>query len=454
MSSSSLQQYHQKRNFLRTAEPKGRTGRHKKSDRKPIFVIQKNQDRRLHWDFRLEWDGVLKSWAVPMEPSLDPKVRRLAVQVEDHPFEPKGEYGAGHVEIWDSGFYVPPKDFGSALDRGHLTVTLRGRRLKGSYTLQRLPDDPTQWLLFKNAKPAAQELHLSLEGRDVHLTHLDKVWYPEAAITKRNVLNYYRKISDVLLPHLSDRPITLKRYPEGVTGDFFYEKRCPSHRPAWLETVKLKEISFCRIDSLAALFWAVNLGSLELHPYLMSGGETTQPRSMVFDLDPGPGTGILECARVALEVRGYLKKRGLRAFPKTSGSKGIQVYVPLNPARGSKVNFEATKAFSRKLAEQLEREHPKLVVSRMAKNLRAGKIFIDWSQNDRAKTTVAVYSLRATPQPRVSTPLRWSELEAALRAREPSRLEFSPSDVLKRVRRHGDLFKPVLTLRQDLHLKE
>lgn len=389
---------------------------------------------------------------------MDPKVRRLAVQVEDHPYEykdfegdiPKGEYGAGHVEIWDQGFYVPPKDFDAALEKGHLTVTLQGRRLKGSFTLQRLPDDPTQWLLFKNAKPAEQELHLRLEGRDLHLTHLDKVWYPETGTTKRNVLNYYRKISEVLLPHLSDRPVTLKRYPDGVTGDFFYEKRCPSHRPAWLETVRLKEISFCRVDSLAALLWAVNLGSLELHPYLMSGAATTQPRSMVFDLDPGPGTGLLECARVALEVREYLKKRGLRAFPKTSGSKGLQVYVPLNPARAGALTFDDTKAFARTLAETLERSHPKLVVSRMAKNLRPGKIFIDWSQNDRAKTTVAVYSMRATPVPRVSTPVKWSEVEAALRAREPGRLEFSPADVLERVRKHGDLFKPVLTLRQDL----
>jgi bifunctional non-homologous end joining protein LigD len=294
------------------------------------------------------------------------------------------------------------------------------------------------------------ELTLSLDGKLVPLSRLSKVWYPATGTTKKSVLSYYRRIADALLPHLRGRPLTMKRYPEGVRAPFFYEKRCPTHTPAWLATAPMGHIDFCEVDSLAALLWVVNLGSIELHPYLMSKEDAERPLAMVFDLDPGPGTGLLECARVAMDARAYLKRDGLRSFPKTSGSKGIQVYVPLNPADGRGATFEETKAYSRALAEALEKRDPKRVTSRMAKNLRAGKVFIDWSQNDRAKTTVAVYSMRATESPQVSTPVRWVEIERALALESTDVLRFDPKTVLARVAKYGDLFKPVLDLRQDL----
>jgi bifunctional non-homologous end joining protein LigD len=270
--------------------------------------------------------------------------------------------------------------------------------------------------------------------------------YPAVGFTKGQVIDYYTRIAPYVLPHLRDRPLTLKRYPNGVEGGYFYEKQCPSHRPAWVrsESIEMssKTIDFCVCDDLPTLVWLANLADLELHPSLSLVDDVDRPTVMAFDLDPGPPAGLEECCEVAFLLRDALSRIGLESFAKTSGSKGIQVYVPLN-VEG--VDYDhGTKALSHALARHLEAEHPKLIVSQQRKDLRRGKVLIDWSQNDEKKTTVGVYSLRARERPTVSTPLRWEELE------DPEALVFEASDVLERAEEHGDLFAPVVELRQEL----
>jgi bifunctional non-homologous end joining protein LigD len=272
--------------------------------------------------------------------------------------------------------------------------------------------------------------------------------YPEVGFTKGHVIDYYTRVAPALLPHLRDRPLTLKRYPNGVEGGHFYEKQCPSHRPDWVrsEAVELssKTIHFCICDDLPTLVWLANLADLELHPSLSRVPEVERPTLMAFDLDPGSGTGLAECCEVALILREALARLGLECFPKTSGSKGIQVYVPVNV---DDVDYDhGTKLLSNALARHLAAEHPKLIVSTQKKELRKNKVLIDWSQNDEHKTTVSVYSLRARERPTVSTPLSWDEVEAG----DPDALVFEPEDVLARVEERGDLFAPVLELEQRL----
>jgi bifunctional non-homologous end joining protein LigD len=265
------------------------------------------------------------------------------------------------------------------------------------------------------------------------------------------VIDYYARVADVLLPHLRGRPLTLKRYPDGVEAFNFYEKRCPKHRPDWVRTAtvladRAGEIDFCLCDNRPTLIWLAQLASLELHPSLARASNIERPTVIAFDLDPGPPADVIDCCRVALELRGLFGELGLECFPKTSGSKGMQVYVPLN----GQVRYEKTSPFAHAIALLLEQHQPGRIVSRMDKKLRKGKVFVDWSQNARSKTTVAVYSLRAKARPTASTPLAWEEVESALRRGDPRRLAFDAHQVLKRVERHGDLFEPVLKLRQRL----
>ncbi|MGH2712823.1 MAG: non-homologous end-joining DNA ligase [Thermoleophilaceae bacterium] len=285
-------------------------------------------------------------------------------------------------------------------------------------------------------------VEVAVEGRTLSLSNLGKVMYPAVGFTKGEVIDYYTRIAHYLLPHLRDRPLTLKRYPNGVDGQFFYEKRCPSHAPEWVRKEKVGKIEYCVCDNLPTLVWLANLADLELHPSLSLVDDADRPTVMAFDLDPGPPAGLPECCEVAVLLRDALSQIGLVSFAKTSGSKGIQVYVPLN-ADG--VDYDhGTKALSHALARHLEGEHRKLIVSQQRKELRRGKVLIDWSQNDDKKTTVCVYSLRARERPTVSTPLRWEELE------DPGALVFEAADVLERVEQHGDLFAPVVELRQEL----
>jgi bifunctional non-homologous end joining protein LigD len=285
-------------------------------------------------------------------------------------------------------------------------------------------------------------VQVNVGGRRLSLSNLDKVMYPEVGFTKGQVIDYYSRIAPFLLPHLRDRPLTMKRYPDGVEGEFFYEKRIPSHAPEWIRRERVGKIEYIVCDDLPTLVWLANMADLELHPSLSLVDDIDRPAVMAFDLDPGPPAGIPECCEVAFLLREALSQIGLECFAKTSGSKGIQVYVPLNV---DGVDYDhGSKALSHALARHLEAQHPKLIVSQQRKDLRKGKVLIDWSQNDENKTTVSVYSLRARERPTVSTPLRWEELD------DPDALVFEASDVLERVEEHGDLYAPVVELQQEL----
>jgi bifunctional non-homologous end joining protein LigD len=298
--------------------------------------------------------------------------------------------------------------------------------------------------------PRPQRLEVDVDGRRLSLSNLDKVLYPEAGFTKGQVIDYYTRIAPVLLPHLRGRPLTLKRYPNGVEGQHFYEKQCPAHRPEWVRTAPIragsKTINFCLCDDLPTLVWAANLADLEIHPSLARAEDYSSPTVVAFDLDPGPPATIVECADVAVRLRAALRGVGLECFAKTSGSKGMQVYAPVN----TPTSYDHTKSFAFAVAQALERAEPDLVVSDMKKTLRTGKVLVDWSQNDEHKTTVCVYSLRARPQPTASTPITWDEVEAVRESRDPDDLVFTSDDVLARVAEHGDLFAPVVELEQRL----
>jgi bifunctional non-homologous end joining protein LigD len=300
--------------------------------------------------------------------------------------------------------------------------------------------------------PQPKRVEVDVRGRTLSLSNLDKVLYPAAAFTKGHVIDYYTRIAPYVLPHLQGRALTLKRYPNGVEAQYFYEKNAPSHRPDWVKTATIpirtdgRTIDFVLADDLPTLVWLANLADLELHTSLAKASDPRAPTILAFDLDPGPPATIVECARVALRLREVFAHLGLEGFPKTSGSKGMQVYVPLNVPTG----YRETKRFSQAIAQLLERRHPELVVSEMRKDRRAGKVFVDWSQNDEHKTTVAAYSLRAKEQPTVSTPLRWEEVEAVTESEDPDELVFTSADVLERVAADGDLFAPVEELRQEL----
>jgi len=295
---------------------------------------------------------------------------------------------------------------------------------------------------------------MTVEGRELKLSNLDKVLYPKAGFTKGDVIDFYRQIAPVLLPHLEGRPLTLKRYPNGVEGQYFYEKNCPSHRPDWVRTVKVpmssKTIQFCLCEDLPTLMWLANLADLELHTSLSRAAEPLRPTILAFDLDPGEPATIVECCRVGLWIHGMFERLGLGCFAKTSGSKGLQVYVPLNVDDAGYEGPRGTKTFAKTVAELLEQSEPDLVVSRMTKALRPGKVLVDWSQNDDAKTTVNVYSLRAKDRPTVSTPVTWDEVRACLESGDPGTLVFEAREVLERVARDGDLFAPVLSLTQEI----
>ncbi len=302
------------------------------------------------------------------------------------------------------------------------------------------------------ATMASKDTVVEVDGKKLKLSNLDKVLYPEVSFTKGQVIDYFVRIAPVLLPHLRGRPLTMKRYPNGVGGMFFYEKNCPKHRPEWVKTTRVwsegnnRWMDYCVIDELPSLVWAANLADLELHTSLSLGKDILRPTFIVFDLDPGPPANIVQCCRVGLMVREIFAQLGMKSFPKTSGSKGLQIYVPLY----TPVTYDDTKPFAHELARLLERRHPDLVVSDMKKVLRTGKIFVDWSQNDDHKTTICVYSLRAKERPTVSTPVKWEEVENCLKKGDPNLLVFDAGQVLERARKFGDLYEPVLKLKQKM----
>jgi bifunctional non-homologous end joining protein LigD len=308
---------------------------------------------------------------------------------------------------------------------------------------------------------ASARVPVEIDGRKLELSNLDKVLYPEAGFTKAQVIDYYTRIAPVMLPHLADRPLTLHRFPNGTGAKGFYEKQCPDHRPDWVVTTAIRargvgrfgerrrdprDIDFCLVEDRATLVWLANLACLEMHVLLARAPDVSRPTHVVFDLDPGAPAAVIECARVALLLRDALDALGLQAVVKTSGSKGLQVYVPLNrPAE-----YTETKGFARSLARLLEKEHPDLVVSRMKRELRPGKVYVDWQQNEDFKTTVSAYSLRAREHPTASTPLRWEEVESAADEGDEAALVFDAPATLERAEHHGDLFAAALELEQDL----
>ena len=294
---------------------------------------------------------------------------------------------------------------------------------------------------------------VNIDGRELNLTHLDKVFYPETGFAKGQVIDYYAKIAPALLPHLKDRPVTLKRYPDGVEGKFFYEKRAPSHRPAWLKTAEVPsktdpggKINYCLINDFPSLIWAANLGNLELHTFLARKQSLQRPTQIVFDLDPGAPADVRDCAEIALRIRELLVKIKLTCLIKSTGSKGLQVHIPLN----TPTSFEATKSFARALAITMQQAYPDRIVHDMKKNLREGKVLIDWSQNDPSKTTVNVYSLRARARPFAAVPLLWDEVSRYVRKGDSECFFLEAEEVLARVKKDGDLFADLLRIRQKL----
>jgi len=309
------------------------------------------------------------------------------------------------------------------------------------------PDPATPEALFDEVErlPDGSIIVLT-EGRRLRLSNWDKVLYPETGFTKGDLIAYYARVAPLVLPHLRDRPLTLKRYPNGVEAQFFYEKNSPSHRPDWVQTARMGDIDYTLAQDRPTLIWLANLADIELHTSLALAPAPERPTMMVFDLDPGAPAGLRECGEVALVLRGLFEQLRLHSAAKTSGSKGLQVYVPLN----TPVTYDQTKTFARRIAELLEQRMPELVVSRMTKRLRAGKVLVDWSQNDAHKTTVTVYSARARERPTVSTPVAWDEIERCRGAGDPTLLRFDTEAVLGRAAEQGDLFAAVLSAKQAL----
>jgi bifunctional non-homologous end joining protein LigD len=364
------------------------------------------------------------------EAELDRLAEKLRpLEREDSPFAPGGPKIPRGAVFADPEL-VAEVEFREWTDGGQL----RAPSYKG------LRDDkPAELVVREEANAVVAEVG----GRQVKLSNLDKVLYPEAGFAKRDVIDYCARIAPVVLPHLEGRALTLKRYPNGVDAQFFYEKNAPSHRPEWVSTARVGSIDYVVVDSEATLVWLANLADLELHTSLALADDPEHPTLVAFDLDPGPPATVVECCRVAELLRGMFEGLGLECFAKTSGSKGMQVYLPLN----REATFAQTKAFSKAVAELLAREEPGLVVARQTKSARTGKVLVDWGQNDVNKTTINVYSLRAMPRPTVSTPVTWDEVRAA---KKPEDLTFDAAEVLRRVDEHGDLFAPVLTLVQRL----
>jgi bifunctional non-homologous end joining protein LigD len=296
---------------------------------------------------------------------------------------------------------------------------------------------------------------VEVEGRELRLSNLDKLLYPKAGFTKGEMVDYYAKVAPAIVPHLSGRAVTLRRFPEGVEDldAAFFEKRCPKHRPKWVKTARVEagpnagKIEFCVCDSLPTLIWMAQLAAIELHPSLSRSRAPKRPTVLAFDLDPGPPADVVDCSRVAVILRNLLAQLGLECFAKTSGSKGMQLYVPLN----TKTSYEQTRPFAQAVAQIAAKQNPDGVLAKMGKKTdRSGKVLIDWYQNNERKTTIAVYSLRARDRPTCSTPVTWEEVERAAESGKGDHLVFEADDVLARIEEHGDLFAPVLELEQVL----
>ena len=515
-----LETYQQKRDFRRTPEPKGKPS---KANRRR-FVVQEHHASKLHFDFRLEMGGVLKSWSVPRGPSLDPSEKRLAVPTEDHPVEylkfegriPAGEYGAGEHLIWDAGTYELVADDADALaqlDAGKLKFTLRGDKLRGAFSLVRMKGRRSdQWLLIKTDDEFAEpdwklELRLGTDERGeafrrkeqsvarkpgvrkgvrkyrtrakagdvqtiparrafkqkdlsgdlnikvgkevVSLTSLDRVYWPDEGYTKGDLIRYYYEISKYILPYLKDRPLIMKRYPAGIVGQFFHQHDV-DEAPEYVRTAAVEvedggghTVDYIVGDNLPTLLYMANLSAIERHPWHSRIKNLDHPDWIVFDLDPGEGVQFETICEAALQVREILKQLGLEGYAKTSGSRGIHVYVPVKP----EYDYEQVADFAERVATLVVREMPEsATVERSLKKRKRGQIYVDHMQNARGKSVVAPYSVRPKPGAMVSAPLEWSEVKR----KQITPQDFTIRNMLKRVERKGDLFKEVLNNRQRL----
>jgi len=458
-----LFKYKSKRNLKTSKEPAAKLK--KKKGTELAFVVQEHHARRLHYDLRLEAEGVLKSWAVPKMPSMDPSVKRLAIMVEDHPYDykdfhgtiPSG-YGAGTVKIWDRGSYdvdgesaeESEKRILEGLKKGALHFSLKGKKLKGIFHLVRLKNSEkeNEWLLIKksekktgmksSAKNAARK-----KETPAKLTNLDKIYWPKEKITKSDLLRYYSEMSPWILPYLKDRPVSLKRYPNGIEGQFFFQKNLKDH-PDWIKTERIetesKEIHYLLIQNEESLLYAVNLGSIELHPFFSRVGKLQYPDFLVFDLDP-KGASFLKVIEIAQTLHEILEELKVPSFCKTSGATGLHIAVPL----GAKYTYEQAKQFALLIANLAHRRNPKISTLERSISKRGGKVYIDCHQNNFGQTIAAVYSVRARPKAPVSTPLRWDEVKKGL---DPG--DYTIKTVISRIKKIGDIYSPILKKGIDL----
>lgn len=408
----SLKKYRTKRNFSKTPEPAG-----KKAQKKGrLYVIQKHAASHLHYDFRLENRGVLLSWAVPKGPSLDPRVKRLAVHVEDHPvsygsFEgtiPAGQYGAGSVMIWDTGTWEPTESVETGLKKGKLVFRLYGKKLKGLWALIRFKGENKNWLLFKLPDKSVRN------SIDYPITHPDRVIYPEKNITKLDLAKYYESVQKWILPYVMNRPLSIVRCPQGREKKCFFQKHF-QEKIKGIYPVKIKEKKsavYFYIKDLQGLLALVQHGALEIHPWNTKIDKIEKPDLIIFDLDPGPGVPWKKVIEAAQILRKQLKALKLESFVKTTGGKGLHVVLPIHRS----VSWKEGKLFAEKMVLLMVKQNPKAYINTMSKAKRVGKVFIDYFRNNRGSTSIAPYSTRARENAPVSTPLHWDELTPKLKS--------------------------------------
>ncbi|HKG13005.1 MAG TPA: non-homologous end-joining DNA ligase, partial [Pyrinomonadaceae bacterium] len=482
-----LETYQKMRDFRRTPEPKGKVS---KANRRR-FVVQEHHASKLHFDFRLEMGGVLKSWSVPRGPSLDPAEKRLAVETEDHPVEylkfeghiPEGEYGAGEHMRWDGGTYETRGDAPALeqLEAGRLDFELKGEKLRGAFTLVRMNGREGQWLLMKRTDEFAErgwtlKLRAPFDGKDtiegkskkakgksegegvaagsrgagvrkfdaekskkggrvvpvgralkskklegdlnvrvaggvVPLTHLERVYWPEEGYTKGDLVGYYHEISRHILPYLEDRPLIMKRYPSGIKGQSFHQHDVHQEVPDFMRTAALEvedggghTVDYVVGSNEATLLYMANLGAIERHPWHSRVRDLEHPDWFVFDLDPSEGVEFETICDVALTTREVLARVGLESYAKTSGSRGIHIYVPVKPV----YTYEQIAELAEQVATVVAREQAEAATVERSKRKRGARmIYVDHMQNARGKSVVAPYSVRPKPGATVSAPLEW-----------------------------------------------
>lgn len=447
-----LFKYKTKRNLKTSKEPSAKIK--KKKSANLAFVIQEHHARQLHYDLRLEAEGVLKSWAIPKQPSMNPTIKRLAIMVEDHPYNykdfagkiPEG-YGAGTVKIWDNGTYdVNGEDARNSeklilqgLKKGAFHFSLHGRKLKGEFSLIKLKNrsQKNQWLLIKKRESEMPATRRKTPSSKTLLTHLDKIYWPKDKITKGDLLRYYEEVAPLILPHLKDRPESLRRFPNGINGITFFQKNLKDY-PNWIQTQAIKhenkKVNYLLIQNEESLLYAANLGCIEIHPFFSRMQKLHNPDFMIFDLDP-KGASFEKVIEVAQALHELLEEIEVPSYCKTSGATGLHIAIPL----GAKYSFEQVKEFAEIIAKTAQRHTSKISTLERSLSKRRGKVYIDYHQNNFGQTLAAPYSVRAKPGAPVSTPLHWKEVKKGLNPKD-----FTIKNVIRRFKKTKDLYAPVL----------